>query len=124
MKLKKLWKPSDDLGEYGLQLFKRIGPLLIKSESLTKFDCEAFETLCRDYELMRNADYEMKIDGVTIKGERNIKKKHPAFPVWKVAHDNYVALLKHFGLSPGARGLKLEAKETVKKNEKERFFMD
>ena len=122
MKLKQLWSPPKDLGEHGIQLFRRVGKLLIKSESLTKFDRETFETLCRDYELMRSAGKELETDGVTIKGERNVKKKHPAFPVWKVAHDNYVTLLKHFGLSPLSRGLKVEAKETEKKNGKEKFF--
>jgi len=122
MIIKQLWQVPNTLGEHGQVLYKRVGKELIKSESLDSLDKEAFVTLCQNYDRMISADAEIKKDGLTVDDGRGVKKKHPAFAIWKTSQDNYVRLLSHFGLSPHARGRKIEPKKETKKNGKDQFF--
>ncbi|MEN6486353.1 MAG: phage terminase small subunit P27 family [Syntrophobacteraceae bacterium] len=122
MKIKSMWPVPKGLGHYGTELWKRVGKALVKSGSLDDLDRETFETLCRVYERMRTADDLMSTEGLTVDGGRGVPKKHPAFSVWKTSHDGYVRLLTHFGLSPMARGMRVEPKEAESKDGKSRFF--
>ncbi|HOI95029.1 MAG TPA: phage terminase small subunit P27 family [Syntrophobacter fumaroxidans] len=122
MKIKAMWPAPKGLGNYGTDLWKRVGKSLVKSGSLDDLDRETFETLCRNYERMRLADELMTSEGLTVDGGRGVPKKHPAFSIWKTAHDNYVRLLTHFGLSPMSRGTRVEPKEPESNDGKNRFF--
>jgi len=122
MKIKTLWKVPTELGVYGQAIWKRVGKQLVKDESLDDLDRETFQTLCSNYDRMRFADDEIKTDGLTIDDGRGVKKKHPAFAIWKTSQDNYVRLLSHFGLSPHSRGKKVEPKQEETIDGKKRFF--
>ena len=123
MKIKTLWRIPDDLGEHGRVLFRRVGKALVKANALDDLDRESFETLCRDYDLMRKAQLELDRDGLTVATPNGDGlKKHPAFSIWKTAHDNYVRLCSHFGLSPMARGLKVDTQERKQSEKARRFF--
>ncbi|MBF0232497.1 MAG: phage terminase small subunit P27 family [Desulfamplus sp.] len=121
MKIDRLWLVPPDMGEYGKALWKRIGKDLVESGSLDSLDRESFDTMCRNYDRMRVADKQMTDEGVTVDG-RDGPKKHPAFPVWKTAFDNYVKLSSHFGLTPMSRGFKVTPTEKAVSNEKAQFF--
>ncbi len=123
MKISRLWPCPKDLKADGRRLWKEAGTLLIKAGALDELDRSAFTTLCRTYDKMCIADNQLLTEGLTIKGRQGAPVKHPAFSIWKVAHDNYVALLKQFGLTPAARGVKVKIVEK-KKTEKEKFFND
>ena len=121
MQVKNLWKPPASLGKNGRRLWSRVGQRLVDSGSLDDLDRETFETLCRAYHKMIIADDLLEAEGLSVESERG-SKKHPAFSQWKSYSDLYVKLLSHFGLSPSSRGVKIQPKEEVKKDGKDRFF--
>jgi P27 family predicted phage terminase small subunit len=121
MKIKKIWKHPPGLGKHGRKLWSRVGNRLVDSGSLDELDRETFETLCRTYHKMVVADDLLEVEGLSVDSERG-SKKHPAFTMWKSYSDLYVKLLNHFGLSPSSRGIKIQPKEEVKKDGKDRFF--
>ena len=121
MIVQKLWKPPTELGKHGRKLWRNVGQRLVDSESLDELDKETFETLCRTYHKMVVADDLLEAEGLSVDSERG-SKKHPAFTQWKSYSDLYVKLLSHFGLSPYSRGVKIQPKQEVKSDGKERFF--
>jgi len=124
MKIKNLWKMPDGLGGYGIELYRRVGPKLVKNGYLDDVDYDLFIALCESYHLLRMAMVELKADGLSIDGGRGVKKKHPTFAIYRVVFDNFSKLCNHFGLSPLARGEKFVITEkTTKEGKKvERFF--
>lgn len=122
MKISRLWKIPEDLGEHGRRLWKSAGPLLVESGSLDDLDRETFTTLCRVYHKMVVADSLLEVEGLSVDGLKGTNKKHPAFSQWKAYSDLYLKLLSHFGLSPYSRGVKIHPKEEEKKNGKSKFF--
>ena len=122
MRLKTMWQVPKDLGRYGKGLWVRAGKELVKAQSLEQMDKETFLTMCICYDRMMQADQQMQKEGLSVDNGRGVKKKHPAFAIWKTSLDGYMKLLSHFGLSPQARGLKVNPKEEEKENGKERFF--
>jgi len=122
MKISRLWQVPVDIGDDGKRLWHSEGKLLVKLRVLDELDRNSFETLCRTYDRMCVADKQLQRDGLTIKGVRGLCK-HPAFPIWKTSFDNYVTLCKQFGLTPQARGEKVDPKEKTK-SKKSGFFDD
>ncbi len=124
MKIKILWKTPTELGKEGKKIYKRVGKELIKSGSLDSLDRESFIAMCENYDRMQEANAEIKKYGLTIPDGKSSegRKKNPAFTIYKVSYDNYVRLLKHFGLTPLSRGKKVEPKQTEAKNGKAKFF--
>ena len=122
--LKTMWRVPKDLGPYGRELWQRSGRELVKAGSLEEMDKEAFLTMCLCYDRMMKADQEMQEEGLSVDSGTGpgIKKKHPSFAIWKTSLDAYMKLLSHFGLSPQARGVKVNPKSEVKKDGKDRFF--
>ena len=125
MKLKRLWRTPDNLGEYGKQHWQETGALLVSNEILFELDKGPFELLCIAYNRVREAEALMQEQGIVISGAKEgTTKQHPALAVWKGAMDVYGRLCKHFGLSPLSRGEKITIKEKPKKGVKDvnRFF--
>lgn len=127
MKIKNLWKAPDDLGEYGVEIYKRIGPKLVKARRLADIDFDLFVAMCGSGHLAKMALLEIERDGLSVDGGRGVKKKHPSFAIYKTAMDNFVRLSSHFGLSPMSRNEKFEVMEKKKKakpgeKDVERFF--
>ena len=124
MKIKNLWNMPTDLEEYGQDIYKRIGPKLVKNGHLDDVDYDLFIALCESYHLLRMATIELKADGLSIDGGRGVKKKHPTFAIYRVVFDNFSKLCNHFGLSPMARGEKFVIFNKATREEKkvERFF--
>jgi phage terminase small subunit len=42
MKIKKLWKPPEDLGKHGRKMWMRVGTLLVDAGELDELDKESF----------------------------------------------------------------------------------
>ena len=124
MKIKNLWAVPEDMGEYGKEFFRRIGPKLVKNKRLADEDYYSFIALCDNHHMAKTALKQIERDGITVDGGRGVLKKHPAFAIYRVTFDNFAKLCNHFGLSPMARGEKFMVAERPSKKEKsvERFF--
>lgn len=91
------------IGKYGRELWRKIGPELLKAGVLTEWDRSSFETLCSSYHMMRIAEAELARDGLTVRDDRGGTKKHPAAAIFKAASDTYSKHAELFGLSPISR---------------------
>ena len=123
MRIKNLWRPPSGLGVHGQRLWRHVGKKLVDAGSLDDLDRETFEVLCRTYHKMIVCDDLLEVGGLMVSGVKG-DKKSPAYTQWKAYSDLYVKLLSHFGLSPYSRGMKIQPKEEVKKDGKDRFFTE
>jgi len=110
------------MGEYGAKLWRKIAPELLKAGVLTEWDRSSFETLCSSYHMMRKAEAELALDGLTVRDDRGGTKKHPAAAIFKAASDTYSKHAELFGLSPLSRQ-RLDVKAKEEPNEVEKFLM-
>jgi phage terminase small subunit len=83
-------EPPDWIGSFGIDLWRRLAPVLVPAGLLTAGDLPAFEQLCQEYDTIRRN----KLCGP--------------------ARDRYRRLLVEFGLTPSARSRLKSAVEPPK----------
>lgn len=107
------------IGKHGRELWRKIAPELLKAGVLTEWDRSSFETMCSNYHLLRMAEAELALAGLTVKDDRGGIKKHPAASIFKAAGDTYAKHAELFGLTPISRQrLDVRVKEEPTKAEK------
>lgn len=110
--------PPAHLSPFARECWERHAPELESLGLLTVLDAGSFEMTCEAYALARQALEEMrprKADGTADqrthrrevidvdKGHAGNLRKHPAFSVWNMAQNSYLAWCREFGLTPSAR---------------------
>jgi len=87
------------LGKNGKQLWKELGPVLLKAGRLNPEDKASFMILCSCYDEICLSNEAIKKDGVVINDGRKSLKRHPAIVIKKDAIDAFTKLMSKFGLS-------------------------
>ena len=98
-KIKQIWKCPAHFGEYGRDIWYRIGAVLTRDRVLTTLDKQSFIMLCTSYEMALLAFQEIKQHGQLIPG-RDGPKVNPAIASYKAYSELYSKMASRFGLSP------------------------
>jgi P27 family predicted phage terminase small subunit len=92
----------DYLGEYGTREWNRTGPELVRMKMLGASDLPAFESYCMNIELMIQARFSIRDEGMTVIGHRG-RVRNPAIAAFGQASTAIRGFVSEFGLSPSAR---------------------
>lgn len=90
------------LGEYGTKEWNRTGPKLVDAKMLHETDLPAFEAYCMNIELMIQARFSIRDDGMMVMGHRGWVR-NPAIAAFGQASTAIRGFISEFGLSPSAR---------------------
>ena len=90
----------------GRELWRKLGPELVRQGVITVLDKTAFEMLCQTYGLMKKAERELlEIKSLAISnGRKDSAKKHPLVAVYRGFSTQFRVLSADFGLTPTSRG--------------------
>lgn len=97
-------------------LWRELAPLLLNMGVLTEADRRALELVCTTYAEYRNADDDVRVNGITYSTTSTtgdvVIKANPAVNMRADAAKRYLTLIKEFGLTPSSRaGVKVEQKD-------------
>lgn len=92
----------DYIGEYGTKEWNRTGPILIANRLLQEGDLPVFEAYCMNIELLIQAQYAIKKNGMLVMGARGFVR-NPAIAAFGQATTAIRGFASEFGLSPSAR---------------------
>lgn len=104
--------PPDYFGEYAAKEWNRTGPLLIQNKLLQEADIPVFAAYCMNIELLIQAQFEIKKNGMLVLGARG-KVRNPAIAAFGQASTAIRGFATEFGLTPSARSrIKLPADDS------------
>ncbi|MHA2231083.1 MAG: phage terminase small subunit P27 family [Candidatus Hodarchaeales archaeon] len=98
-----MWPCPSYIGEYGNELWHRVGPTLIKAGVLTSLDAETFEILCITYDRIRQFQKILDKEGCIISDARKSQKRHPAVGLLNQYLHTFLKLSEEFRLTPNSR---------------------
>lgn len=97
-----LGDPPDFLGPYGIEEWRRAGPVLIDLGLLTEADLMVFTTYCMNVNILIEAQHDIERNGMTIDGARG-PVRNPALATFAAATTALRSLAAEFGMTPSSR---------------------
>jgi len=94
------------VGEFGLQEWRRVSPLLTAAHLLSPADVPALMQYCAAFDRWRRAEAELAAAGsgaLTVETDRGGVKPNPLLRISRDAARDCLALAREFGLTPASR---------------------
>jgi P27 family predicted phage terminase small subunit len=98
-----MWEPPEVLGEQGVEMWKEVGPILIKANILCALDKSMFLVLCQTYDTLMKCIKEIETYGFTIVDNVGSRKKNPVCTIYGQYLNHFKSYCKEFGLTPASR---------------------
>ena len=99
----RMWKCPPHIIDHGRQLWKNVGPVLIRSGIMNELDRGCFEMLCSIYDRLLKFQEILREDGPLVDDKRGSLKKHPL----STAISQHLTLFRNFcadfGMTPASR---------------------